>query len=501
VKDSRRPRVVLVHCPPHGEVDFLNIGLAYLQAVLERDGLETTFHDISFVEHREETDFYDDYILELSRSIGGGVGDGVDPGLLLQVVRPELFDRLSPIASTIVRKVEEYLPKVRDSGEVFLFSVNVLTQYFAAGLASRLRALGKRTAAGGPNLGFQPLRRLLLRAGIFDAVVQGDGEGVVTALVERLARGEEPALPGVSRLGPRGDVVETPPKTPPLLDRLPPPSLRGMTLTYFVPILASRGCPRPCAFCSEPGKGRLRQRAAEDVVAEMESSAMRYHDGNFHFHDDLINASPVWIDRFASRLRGRGGRFTWESFCGPEGLTPERLDAMAGSGCVLLKLGVQSFSDRVLRLMRRRPAAAAIREAIIHGDRIGISMRYDLLTGFPGETEAEHRRNLEGIEDIFSRTKGVHFSPNPFYLSLGSETHLRAGAYGITLRHFEPGGLPAPLRDLVRSCGEFPVGFRYGIPQETVRRRMKELGASLKRHGRDYLYLGQTAKPPRKTYA
>ena len=488
-----------MHCPPHGEVEFLNIGLAYLQAVLERDGFTTTFHDISAVEHRAGTDFYDDYVLELSRGIGGDMGDGVDPGLLLQVVRPELFDRLSPVAEAIVRKVEQHLSAVSASGEVFLFSVNVLTQYFAAGLAARLRALGKRTAAGGPNLDFAPLRLLLLRCGAFDAVVRGDGEGVVTGLVERLARGRRPALPGVSWLGPRGAVQEAAPAPPPSVASLPRPSLRGMTHNDFTPLLAGRGCPRPCAFCSEPGKGRFRQRPAEDVAAEMESAIGRGLSSNFHFHDDTINASPVWIDRFAGLLRGRD--LSWESFCGPDGLTPLRLGAMARSGCALLKLGVQSFSDRLLGLMRRRPNAAAIRKIIILGDKLGISMRYDLLTCFPGETEADHRLTCEVVEDIFSRTKAVQFSPNPFYLSLGSDTHRRAARYGIRLRFFDPAGLPAPLRELVRSCGEFPAGFRYGIPQATVRRRMKDLGDILKRHDRDYLYLGQKRLPPRRKVA
>ena len=487
-----------MHCPPHGEVEFLNIGLAYLQAALERGGWQTAFHDISAEEHRAGTDFYDQFMLEMSRGIGGDMGDGVDPALLLQVVRPELFRRLSPTAEIIVRKVEEQLPQVRGSGEVFLFSVNMLTQYFAAGLAFRLRALGGRTAAGGPNLGFRPLRHLLLR---FDAVVQGEGEGVVTALVGRLARGEEPALPGVSRLGPGGAVAEAAPAAPPPVDSLPRPSLRGMTHNDFTPMLAGRGCPRPCAFCSEPGKGRFRQRRAEDVVAEMESAAQRWGNPNFHFHDDTINASTVWVDRFAAILRARGGGLRWESFCGPDGLTPLRLGAMARSGCVLLKLGVQSFSDRLLRLMGRRGQAAAIRKAIILGDRLGISMRYDLLTCFPGETEADHRLTMECVEDIFSRTKAVQFSPNPFYLSLGSRTHLRARDYGITLRHFDPGSLPAPLRGLVSACGEFPIGYRYGISQKTVRRRMRELGAILKRYDRDYLYLGQRTLPPRRVHA
>ncbi len=492
------PKVVLVHSPPHGEVDFLNIGLAYLQAVLQEAGHETVCFDICFAEHHAGTDFYDDYVLDLSRRIGGGVGDGVDPRMLLEVLHPEAFDEVSPVSAAITRKVDEHLPRLSAAGDVFLFSVNVLTQYFAAALARRLRALGKRTAAGGPNLGYRPLRQLLLRVGAFDAVVEGDGEGVVEALVDRLRRGEPPALPGVSTLD--GDALREggPPAVPPPPDTLPYPSLDGMTLTYFVPILASRSCPRKCAFCSETTKQQFRQRSPEAVVAEMERCAERYGNANFHFHDDLINGSPSWLDRFCALLVERRHRFTWESFCGPDGLTPARLDAMRASGCVLLKLGVQSFSPRVLRRMRRGPDPEGVERAIVHGAALGISMRYDVLTCFPGETEEDHRINIEHIHRIFARTEGVHFSPNPFYLSLGSETQLEHDRWGITLEYFDPDTLPAELRAPVAASGRFPTGFTYDIPQSTVRTRMRELGDILVKEGKDYLYLGQTKKPERR---
>lgn len=493
-----RARVVLIHSPPHGEVDFLNIGLAYLQAVLERAGVETTFFDLCFEEHHAGTDFYDEYVLELSKNIGGGVGDGVDPRLLMEVLHPEAFDRVSPVAEAILRKVETHLPRVQDAGEVFLFSINVLTEYFAAALAYRLRALGKPTAAGGPNLGFAPLRQLMLRCGAFDAVVEGDGEGVVEALVQQLADGQASLLPGVTRLRADGEPEYQPPAAPLPADALPYPSLAGMTLTYFVPILASRGCPRRCAFCSETNKARYRFRSPEDVVGEMEWAAARYANTNFHFHDDLINGSATWIDRFCELLVERRHRFTWESFCCPEKLTPARLDAMRAAGCVLLKLGVQSFSPRVLRLMRRKPDVDGIEQAIVHGSKLGISMRYDMLTCFPGETEEDHRENLARIRSIFDRTEGVHFSPNPLYLSIGSSTQAEPDRYGISLQYFDPETLPRDLRWPVAASGQFPTGFSYGISQDVVQARMRDLGDILKQEGKDYLYLGQTEVPVRR---
>ncbi|MBM4387669.1 MAG: radical SAM protein, partial [Deltaproteobacteria bacterium] len=332
---------MLIHPPPHGEVPFRHIGLAYLQAMLKKAGIETIFYDISAAENNAGTDFYDDYILHLSKNVGN-VGDGIDPRILMEVIHPDMFDAISPVSAKIIAKAEKYLKILLDSGDVFLFSVNIITYYFAAALAYRLRRHGKKTAAGGPNMRFAPLRRLFLKSGAFDAVVQGEGEGVVVELVNQLALGKNPQIPGVSILNGDGVISDTPPADPLPLDQIPAPSFSGMEVKDFAPVLAGRGCTFRCSFCSEPYNwSGYRVREPVKMIDEMEWSAAQYRTKNFHFHDDLINGDLKWFDAFLAGLIDRGLRFGWESFCSPNGLTPERLDRMKESGCILLKLGVQ----------------------------------------------------------------------------------------------------------------------------------------------------------------
>ncbi|MBI5534491.1 MAG: B12-binding domain-containing radical SAM protein [Deltaproteobacteria bacterium] len=493
-------RVALVHSPPHGEVPFRSIGLGYLQAAIERAGHDATTIDLSMEEDRAGTDFYQAYILYLSERVGA-MGDGPDPRILMQVTHPELFPELLPISRVILDKVDQHYERVQAAGEVFLFTLNALTQYFASALAMKLKKAGRRTAAGGPALTFEPLGRLLLGAGVFDAVVQGEGDGVIAPLVDALAARKTARLPGVSWLE-EGSITGLPPGPPIDLDALPRPSFRGTLIRDFVPILASRGCPHKCSYCSEPSHWPVyRFRSAEQVVAEMEWGAREYHDSNFHFHDDLINGNTPWLDRFTSVLIERKHGFRWESFCSPDGLTPERLDAMRRSGCVLLKLGVQSFAPHVLHSMRRGQNVEFVKTAILAAIRSGISMHYDMLTCFPTETEEDHRLNLQTIEEIYAESRDVYFSPNPFYLSLGSETMLQPSAYGITLVAFDPHTLPGKAAALVENAGSFPVSFTYGLPRETVMRRLSELGELLKKYNKDYLYLGKTKQdhgPPRQ---
>lgn len=489
-------RAVLVHSPPHGEVPFRNLGLAYLQAVLERSGIEPVLFDISLKEDRDGTDFYDDYIRYLSQRVGD-MGDGPDPRIIMEVTHPEQFDEVLPISATILVAAQRYFERLEPAGDVFLFTINTLTQYFACALAQRLRQAGKPTAFGGPNLQFEPLRRLLLSAGVADAVVLGEGEEIVADLVAWLA-GDRAGTPpaGVSTLDAAGAVTARPPGRPPAVDELPAPSFRGTPINDFIPLLASRGCPRRCAFCSETSNWRsYRQREAAAVIDEMERSAERYRLTDFHFHDDTISGSLRWLDRFTAQLVKRRAGFTWESFCCPEGLDPARLGRMREAGCTLLKIGVQSFAPHVLKRMRRRPEQEALKTTLIEGSRAGIAIHYDMLLCFPGETDDDHRANLETIEAVFAACPEVYFSPNPFYLSLGSETMLHPERYGIDIRYFDPETLPPSAAAVVRSAGAFPVGFSYGLSAETVRRRMDDMGAVLARHGKDYLFLGRRAAP------
>jgi hypothetical protein len=487
-------RVVLIHPPPHGEVPFRHVGLGYLHATLLAAGLEVTTLDLSAEEALAGTDYYEQSILYLSESVGS-VSDGLDPRVLMEVLHPELFDELLPLSRSIVARVDARLDEVARSGDVFLFSANIITYYFAARLAWLLRRLGKRTAVGGPSLRFAPVRDLLLRSGAFDAAVSGEGEPSLVRLVQGLRGGQLGRIPGVSWLD--GDCVRsTPADSVSDLDALPYPWFDPKTIRDFIPILASRGCAARCSYCSEPFHWtRHRRRTPEAVLSEMDWAAARYGCDNFHFHDDMLNGNRAWFDALLDGLVARGGRYRWESFIGPSGLDRARLERMRASGCVLLKMGAQSFSPRTLRSMRRAPDVAELESAIVEAEKLGISMHYDMLICFPGESESDHRENMAMIEKIFARTQSVYFSLNPFYLAIGSDTHLNAAEFGIEPIAFDPSSLPGELAELVRACGPQPIGFRYDLPREVVRRRVREMGEILARHGRDYLYLGQDHVP------
>ncbi len=486
-------KVELVHPPPYGEVPFKHLGLAYVASALRRYGLETRYLDLSERLHRLDRDFYNDLILRLSLR-AGEMSDLPSLELLAEVLFPEHGD--SELASTI-RGLAEAAADDLSEANIVGIGYNTLTSYFTASLGRLLRARGIKVVIGGPLSRIDALTDLLLRLGVADAVLIGEGDLAAGPLFEAVSKGGDLSAIG-STAWLEGDSVErTPVMAEPILDALPWPELEGNILDGFVPISASRGCTRRCAYCSEVGlwpKGH-RRRGASWVVAEMEHRSQETGLDDFHFHDDLLNGNRRFMEDFVSEVRGRG--FTWESFFEPYRLDRPLLEKMKGAGCRLVKYGIQSFSPHVLRQMRRPTTLDSIIETVVATYELGISTHYDMLIGHPGETEADHQRNLELVEELYSKTgEKLYFSLNPFYLAAGSSLERDAESHGIQKRFADTASFPPPLADALAASPPYPIGYSSDPDRETIMRRMDELAQILARHDKDYLFLGKANLPP-----
>jgi molybdenum cofactor biosynthesis enzyme MoaA len=483
--------VDLVHPPPYGEVPFKHLGLACVAAGLHRAGIETRYHDFSELLHRRDEDFYGDLILRLSRT-AGDMSDLPSLELLGEVLFPDLAGQGDTELASIIRSRAEAAADELSGATIVGLSFNTLTAYFTVALGRWLRERGVPVMLGGPLSTVAPVTELMLRLGAADAVLAGEGDTEAGSLARAIVLGQGlESVPGAIWLR-DGVVCANRPAPPPDLELLPWPDLAGNVLDQFVPIAASRGCPRRCAYCSEPGlwpPGARRRRPAW-IAAEMDARAGVTGLTDFHFHDDLLNGSRSWLEELVGELRGRG--FTWESFFEPYRLDRPMLESMRDAGCRLVKYGVQSFSPDTLGRMRRPGALDRIVQTIVDTYEVGISTHFDMLIGHPGETEDDHSRNVRAIRELYGRTGDrLYFSLNPYYLAAGSSVERDPERYGVRVRFADLGGLPHPLAEAVAAGPPYPVGYESDVPRDTLMHRMDELAAILAEHGRDYLFLGK----------
>lgn len=163
----------------------------------------------------------------------------------------------------------------------------------------------------------------------------------------------------------------------------------------ILPYSASTGCYwNKCSFCPERAEGnRYLPVPIDKVVAQLRTLVNRYKPVLIHLTDNAI--SPALLRTIASNPPGA----SWYGFAR---LTHHLTDVdfclgLKKSGCVMLKLGLESGDQNVLDQMQKgidlEKASLALRSL----KRAGISTYIYLLFGAPAESVIEARRTLEFV--------------------------------------------------------------------------------------------------------
>ncbi len=299
-----------------------------------------------------------------------------------------------------------------------------------AALMTELRTIqpAPMIIAGGPHPSARPDGVLRLGA---DAVVCGEGEEGLPALLERFLTAEPPAgLPSVATLDADGQLVQGPRPTPTDLDAYPP---LGVKHRRFGPIEITRGCPCACAFCQTSFLfgGRMRHRSVESVVHWVAQamkrgySYVRFVTPNAFAYQSEDNGRTVNLDAIEHLLREMATlvgkeRVYFGSFpseVGPETVTPEAVTLVRRyCGNDNLIFGAQTGSERLLQSLRRNHTVAdAYRasEVIVAG---GLTPVVDVMFGLPGEEAEDVAATLRMMENLVEIGAVLHthtFMPLP----------------------------------------------------------------------------------------
>lgn len=183
------------------------------------------------------------------------------------------------------------------------------------------------------------------------------------------------------------------------------------------------GCNIFCTYCIIPyARGKPRSRRPADVYAEVARLAA---DGFREVVLTGIHLGSYGVDA--------GGRFTLGevvarvadtdgidrvrlSSLEPGHITAELIDLVANHPrvCPHLHLSLQSGSQGVLERMKRAYTAGAYRRTVqLLRERIpDLGLTTDVIVGFPGETEQEHRESMAFVNEMgFSRIHVFPYSP------------------------------------------------------------------------------------------
>jgi len=298
--------------------------------------------------------------------------------------------------------------------------------------AVKARFPHKPLVAGGEH--FTGLPEFSMQQAPIDYIVAGEGEASAVELFAALARGaardEIAGIAGVWHRGADGEAQKSPTVRARTVDvdSIPWPAwdlflvkaydehrlVNGIHFGMTVPILATRGCPYQCTYCSSPNMWTTKwyARDPKDVVDEIEHWHRTYGARNFPFHDLTAIVKKDWVLAFCRELAARPFHrdISWQL---PSGTRVEVVDDEVAewlwrTNGRSLNYAPESGSEATRKRIKKQMKDESLLRAVKAAVKFDLNVAAFFVMGFPEDTAPDLRASVklarrlarDGITDL-----------------------------------------------------------------------------------------------------
>jgi anaerobic magnesium-protoporphyrin IX monomethyl ester cyclase len=307
-----------------------------------------------------------------------------------------------------------------------IIGITVLTQQVEMALSVTRKIKAKNNQCtivwGGPHVHFEHEKAIQNNA--VDFCVRGEGEITFAKLIAAINdKTNLRQVEGITFLDEEGQTIVTPDR--PFIQDLDtigfparellnidrysaPIALKGRK--PFASILATRGCPFDCHFCSltKMWQRRQRRRSVENVLDEIGMLYKTYGIKSISFVDDLLVLDRKWTLQLCAGLvkRGLHKKIIWEC-CGRIRLmTEELLLAMKKAGCRCVDYGIEFGNQRILDFVNKGFKIADVHKTVALTNKVGIPVKGLFMMGYPTET----KETMQDTIDLAKNLKMDYFT-------------------------------------------------------------------------------------------
>jgi radical SAM superfamily enzyme YgiQ (UPF0313 family) len=320
---------------------------------------------------------------------------------------------------------------LRELRDALCLGISVLTGPMIRGAVRMAKAV-KREGLNTPVIfgGWHPslVPGQTLQEKYVDAIVRGQGELTLLEIAEKLFEGKDfRSVAGVSS-SQYGMPHHAPERRVSLLDDLPTPAFELVDFDAYERVSGERklayatsvGCPYACNYCTDMVfyKRRFNALEAQRVVSEVTELVERHRIQEVAMLDSNLPVDWRRAREIAKGFLDAGTKFRWTFQASTDFLcrmSDDDVRMLGESGVSHMGFGTESTSSSVLKLMNKRHQRVdemyeTARKAAIGG----IHVTFNLIFGYPGETEADREETLLTMSDIAKQFWNVSFSPNIF---------------------------------------------------------------------------------------
>ncbi len=254
-----------------------------------------------------------------------------------------------------------------------------------------------------------------------DYLVIGEGEQTIVELVNCIEQDRDSnEVNGIGFPSSKGDLVLTNPRKPiEDIDNIPWPDYDGLELGSILdrmlpsqsnvydcldyprayPLLASRSCPYACSFCYHPIGNKYRQRSIPNLLEELNYAHKRYKFNIIDVYDELFSNDKSRVLEFCRALNEFRSNvrtdIRWNCQLRVDSADEELIEAMKDAGVHTLSLGLESYSEPVLKSMRKHTYPWQIDRTLRLARRFEVALTGNFIFGDKAETPETARETLD----------------------------------------------------------------------------------------------------------
>ena len=342
----------------------------------------------------------------------------------------------------------DHIAKTAKASRAFLVGVSCLfTPYMqeAVKTAETVKALHPscKIVMGGHHPTADP--QSVMQSPAVDFVLRGEGEVSVSLLTKAIKKeGPYDNIPGLVYRKSNGDLRFNDPAVIDQLDRYPLAANHLINHKFYkrakkgsAVIVASRGCPMKCSYCSVGASSYLtfRRRSVASVIREIETVIANHDAGFIDFEDENLTLDRKWFMKLLQQIELRFGRNHLElramNGLFPPSLDDEVIEAMKAAGFKSLNLSLGSTSTGQLNRFQRPDVRHAFDRALALCEKHGLKAVGYLIIGAPFQQAQDSLSDL-----LFLAQKRVLTGLSVFYPAPGSRDYGLCRKLGILPKTF-----------------------------------------------------------------
>lgn len=447
-------KVLLINL--QSNIRYPSLGCAYILAHLKEKGVAVDFYDLVSdgikLEHMgQRKESYIDSTVKYAKAV-------ISTSKILKPIKDGLKKFKSAYDGKKTDNITEHalsalLPMISENGYDFIL-ISTAQRFFEC--VNIMRGIKAHSDVpiiiGGPQFSIDEIAQSWMEEGGIECIGAFEAEKYLYDFLIKHKNNDLDDFKGVWRLKDgapaftgRGQLIHD-------LDSAPFPSFDEYNLAKYpqnvLPILSSRGCAwGRCTFCSDPcvvtNMKLFRKRSPENIISELQNDIEKYGVSKFIFLDEEVNGDINWWRDVLNHIIERGLNIKFVgAFQSTKNIDKEILKLAYKAGYRVIAPGIESGSDRLLKLMKKGTTVRMNENLIISADAVGINVRCAIMYGFPGESVSDLKETLSFLNRNRSIIRKIWLSK--FSITVGSPI------YNALSWYVKEGLVIEPRYDLVR---------------------------------------------------